>query len=78
MVINKGNEKKHKVMVNVGKHIDDYLYDQVASLRSGEVNSQACDQLGYKEYFEIWKRIKNEVRVQMSRQLSSIQQNIKL
>ena len=72
-------------MINVGKHIDDYrcemyrhLYDQVASLRSGEVNSQACDQLGYKKYFEIWKRIKNEVRVQMSRQLSSAQQNIKL
>jgi hypothetical protein len=33
-------------MINVGKHIDDYIYDQVASLRSGEVNSQACDQLG--------------------------------
>ena len=72
-------------MVNVGKHIDDYrcemynhLYHQVTSLCSGKVNSQACDQLGYKEYFEIWKQIKNEVRVQMSRQLSSIKQNIKL
>jgi hypothetical protein len=85
LAINKGNEKKRKVMVNVGKHIDDYrcemynhLYHQVTSLRSGKVNSQACDQLGYKEYFEIWKQIKNEVRVQMSRQLSSIKQNIKL
>ena len=72
-------------MLNVGKHIDEYrcemynhLYHQVTSLRSGQVNSQTCDQLGYKEYFEIWKRIKNEVRVQMSRQLSSIKQNIKL
>jgi hypothetical protein len=72
-------------MINVGKHIDDYrcemynhIYHQVTSLRSGQVNSQASDQLGYKEYFEIWKRIKNEVRIQMSRQLSSIKQNIKL
>jgi hypothetical protein len=85
LALNKGNEKKRKFMLNVGKHIDDYrcemynhLYDQVASLRSVEVNSQACDQLGYKEYFEIWKRIKNEVRIQMSRQLSSLRQNIKL